>query len=116
MMSNKHMKPLYWGIFSAGGTVAAIILAPVLVVLCLLLPFGILGSPAEFYDSVHGFVSNKLVYLVLCAVVFTILWHGVHRFYYILHDMHVHVGNRTRLGFYAFAVLVFVFTLLKGWF
>ena len=71
-MSNKHMKPVYWGIFSAGGTVAALI--------------------------------------------FSILWHGVHRFYYILHDMHVHVGNRTRWGFYGFAIVVFLFVLLIGWF
>lgn len=115
-MSNKHMKPLYWGIFSAGGTIAALVLAPVVAVLCILLPFGLLGSPDDFYGSVHGFVANKPVYLVLAAVVFAILWHGVHRFYYILHDMHVHVGNRTRLAFYGFAVLAFLLALLKGWF
>ena len=28
-MSKKHMKPLYWGLFSAGGTVAALALSPV---------------------------------------------------------------------------------------
>ena len=115
-MSNKHMKPVYWGIFSAGGTVAALLLAPLLLVLCVLLPFGILGSPADFYESLHGLVANKLVYLILAALIFSILWHGVHRFYYLRHDMHVHDGNRTRWGFYGFAVVVFLFVLLIGWF
>lgn len=114
-MSKKHLKPLYWGLFSAGGTIAALALAAIVVIFCLLLPFGILGNPGKFYMSAHGFVANKFVYLVLCGLVFTILWHGVHRFYYILHDMHVHVGSKTRLGFYAFAIGAFLIALLAGW-
>lgn len=114
-MSQKHLKPLYWGIFSAGGTVAALALAPIIAVLCILLPFGVLGNAHEFYQSIHGFVANKFVFLVLAGIIFTILWHGVHRFYYILHDMHIHVGSKTRLGFYAFATGVFVLTLICGW-
>ena len=114
-MSKKHIKPLYWGLFSAGGTVAALALAPIVIIFCILLPFGILGNPLEFFMSVHGFVSNKFVYLILVGLVFTMLWHGVHRFYYILHDMHIHVGNKTRLGFYAFAIGAFLVTLFAGW-
>ncbi len=115
-MSNKHMKPLYWGIFSAGGTVAALVLAPLIAVLCILLPFGVLGNAGEFYRSLHGIISHKFVYFIAAALLFTILWHGVHRFYYILHDMHFHVGNRTRWGFYGFATAVFLLMVLIGWF
>ncbi len=114
-MSNKHMKPVYWGIFSAGGTVAAMVLAPLLAVLCILLPFGLIGDAARFYHSVHGFISQWWVSLLLAGLLFSILWHGVHRFYYILHDMHIHVGNRTRWGFYGFAVLAFLITVLAAW-
>lgn len=114
-MSNKHMKPLYWGIFSAGGTVAALALAPLLLVFGILMPLGVLGNPLEFFMNVHGFVSNKFVYLVLVGLTFTILWHGVHRLYYLLHDLHIHVGSKTRLSLYAFAIGAFLLTLFAGW-
>lgn len=113
--SKKHLKPLYWGIFSAGGTVAALVLASLAAVLCIALPLGWLGSADTFYTHIHGLVANKFIYLVLAGVIFTLLWHGVHRFYYILHDMHIHVGNGFRLSLYAFAILAFLVCLAVGW-
>lgn len=113
-MSSKHLKPIYWGIFSAGGTVAALALAPLVLVVCVLLPMGVLGHADSFYQSVHGFFANPLVFVVFAALIFTLMWHGVHRFYYILHDLHIPVGNAVRLGFYALAVLAFLVTLLVG--
>ncbi|MFW2177259.1 MULTISPECIES: fumarate reductase subunit FrdD [unclassified Moraxella] len=113
-MSEKHLKPIYWGIFSVGGTVAALALAPLVLVICLLLPLGILGNADTFYQNVHNFIANPLVYVVLVGLIFTLLWHGVHRFYYILHDMHIHVGNGVRLFFYAIAIIAFVMCLYCG--
>ena len=116
MSQHKHLKPVYWGLFSVGGTVAALALAPVVLVVCIMLPLGMFGDPAQFYANIHAFVAHKFVFLVLTGIVFTMLWHGCHRFYYILHDMHIHVGNRTRLAFYGFAIGAFLITLLCGWF
>lgn len=113
-MSGKHLKPVYWGIFSAGGTVAAMALAPLVLVMCILLPLGVLGSSEQFFESVHAFIGNPIVFVVLAGLIFTLLWHGVHRFYYILHDMHIHVGNGVRLFFYAFAIGAFLLTLYYG--
>lgn len=112
--ASKHLKPLYWGLFSVGGTIAALALASIICIVCILLPFKIIGSPQAFYHSLHGFVGHWFVFLVLAGIIFTILWHGCHRFYYILHDMHIHVGNKTRLSFYAFAIAAFVVTVLCG--
>lgn len=114
--SKKHLKPLYWGIFSAGGTIAALALASLTAVLCIGLPLGILGNADTFYNNLHRFAANKFVYLVLAGIIFTLLWHGVHRFYYILHDMHIHVGSKARLSFYAFAIGTFLIALYAGWF
>lgn len=113
-MSTKHLKPIYWGIFSAGGTVAAMALAPLILVICILLPMGILGSSEAFFNNVHGVIAHPVVFIVLSGLIFTLLWHGVHRFYYILHDMHIHVGNGVRLFFYAFAIVAFLLTLYFG--
>lgn len=114
-MKNKHLKPIYWGLFSAGGTVAAFSLAALILAFSFILPFQIISTGSDFYHKFHGFISHKLVFLILTGLVFTILWHAVHRFYYILHDMHIHVGNKTRLSFYAFACLAFLITLICTW-
>lgn len=111
----KHLKPIYWGIFSVGGTVAALALAPLILVFCLLLPFNALGTNGEqFYQNIHGFIAHPLVFFILVSLTFTLLWHGVHRFYYILHDMHIHVGNGTRWIFYGFAMVAYVMTVVVG--
>lgn len=112
--TTKHLKPLYWGIFSVGGTVAALTLAPLVLVMCLLLPLGVLGSGEQFYHAVHHFIGHPAVYAALAGLIFTLLWHGVHRFYYILHDIHFHVGNGVRLFFYAIAVAAFMICVVYG--
>lgn len=115
-MKYKHMKPVYWGLFSVGGTTAALFLAPLILIMCILLPLGTLGDTQTFYTNAHAWMSNRFIYLIATGLVFTFLWHGVHRFYYILHDMHIHVGSKTRWGFYLFALSAFAVTLLCGWF
>ena len=112
----RHFNPIYWGLFSVGGTIAALALAPIIIVLSIALPFGWLGSPAEFYQNIHGFVANKFVYLVLAGIIFSMMWHGVHRFYYLLHDLHYHIGNRFRNICYLVTIAVFLLTLYAGWF
>ncbi len=114
MSDNKHLKPLYWGIFSVGGTVAALTLVPLVLVFCLLVPFGVLGDATAFYHSVHTFVAHPIIYVGLSGLIFTLLWHGAHRFYYILHDIHFHVGNGVRLFFYGIAIMGFVISLVYG--
>ncbi|UJF25216.1 fumarate reductase subunit D [Suttonella sp. R2A3] len=115
-MSHKHLKPLYWGLFSVGGTTAALFLAPIVLVLCILLPLGVLGDPQTFYENAHPWLSNWFIFLIAAGLIFTFLWHGMHRFYYILHDLHIHVGNKTRLTFYAIAIIALLITLGIGWF
>ncbi len=115
-MSEKHLKPMYWGIFSVGGTIASLVLAPLVIVICLLLPMGVLGDADKFYQSVHQFIAHPVIYLLLAGLIFTLVWHGVHRFYYILHDIHFHVGNGVRLFFYSIAIIAFVVTVIYGLF
>ena len=112
--SSKHLKPLYWGLFSVGGTIAALTLAPVIAIFCIGLPFALLGAPGDFHDHASRLAGHPVVFVALAAVLFTILWHGCHRFYYILHDMHIPAGHKTRLAFYGIAVAAFAITLFCG--
>ena len=113
---NKHLKPLYWGLFSVGGTVAAFALAAITFIVCMGIPFGWFGSVDKFYESMHGFCSHWFVFLVLAGLIFTIMWHGTHRLYYVLHDMHIHVDDKVKYGLYFFTIAAFLITLLVGWF
>lgn len=113
-MKNKHLKPIYWGIFSIGGTTAAFALAPIILIICILLPLGLLGDATTFHANAQPWVSHWFIYLVLAGVIFTFIWHGAHRLYYVLHDFHIHVGYATRMGLYAVAVAAFVLSLIFG--
>ena len=50
------------------------------------------------------------------GVIFAMMWHGVHRFYYLLHDLHYHIGNRFRNVCYLVTIAIFALTLYAGWF
>lgn len=113
-MDKKHLKPIYWGLFAGGGTLAALILPALIVLFGVLLPFGLIGFPPTLHTHWQGFVSRWWVFIPLALILFMLLWHTVHRLYYILHDMHIHVGNKTRWSLYAFALLILVLTLVCG--
>lgn len=80
----KSNKPIVWGLFAAGGTLAAF-LAPALVLLFLLAALGhaprLLG-----YAQLHAFAANWLGKLFLLAVIALFLWHAAHRLRVTLHD------------------------------
>lgn len=116
MNKPEHMTPLYWGLFAAGGTTAALLLVACIVIFGVLLPFGIIGDAATLRANVLGFVSHPIVYLLLAGVFFTFLWHALHRFFYVLHDFHIHVGYGFRSVLYAIAIVALLATLAYGWF
>ncbi|GBU09122.1 hypothetical protein AwWohl_02600 [Gammaproteobacteria bacterium] len=113
--SKKTMKPLYWSLFGAGGMAAALALPALIILLSIAIPFGLIGSPAGFYAAIAPWLSNKFIFLCLGGILFLILWHCVHRFYYCLHDCQIHIGTKTRWVLYLIAIISFVITMGYGW-
>ncbi len=70
-------KPIFWGLFAAGGTVAAFVL-PVLVLFTLMAGYGNIPE-AMTYDSMHAFAANWFGKLFLFVVISLCLWHAAHR-------------------------------------
>lgn len=70
-------KPIFWGLFAAGGTVAAFVL-PVLVLFTLLAGYGKIPEVMA-YENMHAFASNWLGKLFLLGVIALCLWHAAHR-------------------------------------
>lgn len=89
-MARSKSKPIFWGLFAAGGTAAAF-LAPVMILLTgFLLPLGAFGPDAFSYERMHAFAGNWFGKLVLFGVLTLFLWHFGHRMRVTLHDLGIH--------------------------
>jgi len=83
----KSNKPVVWGLFAAGGTVAAFVL-PALVVLTLLAALG--HAPAILsYEKLHALAAHWAGKVALFGIVLLSLWHAAHRLRITLHDFGV---------------------------
>ena len=89
----KRITPLLWFLFSAGGTVAALLFPVHVLVTGLLIPLGSVDAPG--YDAMMSLVSHPLARLYLFVLISLPLFHGAHRFRYTLYDglklKHLHV-------------------------
>ncbi len=104
-MANKNTKPMLWGIFAAGGTTIAFLLFTIVLIFGVLLPFDILGSSKEFFETTNGFFSNFFIYIILIALLFSFLWHGTYRFSCLLNDFHIKHGAKTKYALYAISII-----------
>ena len=80
----RSITPFLWLLFSAGGTVAALLFPVHLFVTGLAVPLGWLDAPS--YQSLHGLVRHPLARLYLFVLISLPLFHWAHRFRYTLYD------------------------------
>ena len=80
----KRLTPLLWFLFSAGGTVAALVFPAHMFVTTIAGPLGWLEAPS--YASLLDLVSHPLTRLYLFVIISLSLVHGAHRFRYALYD------------------------------
>lgn len=80
MATEKTIEPFWWGLFSAGGVVAAFLVPIHILLVGFALPLGWINDTGALYRN--GWV--KLYLFVLIALP---LYHWAHRFYFTLNDM-----------------------------
>jgi fumarate reductase subunit D len=80
----KGKTPFLWALFSAGGTLAALLFPAHLFLTGLAFPLGWLEAPG--YDFLLGLVRHPLTRLYLLALISLPLFHWAHRFRYTLYD------------------------------
>lgn len=109
----KSNKPIFWGLFAAGGTLAAF-LAPVLVLLFLL---AALGYPPELlsYTQLHAFAAHWFGKLFLWGVISLFLWHAAHRLRVTLHDFGLRQDSIVAVVVYLVAAAGTVLSALYLW-
>jgi fumarate reductase subunit D len=78
------MTPFLWTLFSAGGTVAALLYPVHFFLTGLAIPMGWVSDPG--YGPLHGLAVHPLTRLYLFVLVSLPLFHWAHRFRYTLYD------------------------------
>ena len=110
-MASSH-KPIVWGLFAAGGTVAAFLMPVLILMTCLAIPLGLL--PADFlsYDNLIRIMQNYLTRLIVFGVLVLITWHAAHRLRITAHDFGIRADTAMAILFYSIAMAG---TLLLGY-
>ena len=83
-MSSKpdRSAPLFWLLFSGGGTVSAMLLPALVIVSGIAIPAGWFAE-----DQLFALITNPLTRIILVGLVFLFLFHWAHRFRYALVDL-----------------------------
>ncbi len=101
-------KSVVWGLFAAGGTIAAFIF-PALITLFLLIALGRVPEGLQF-ENIHQFATNGLGKLSLFVVISLALWHAAHRLRVVFHDFGVRMDNAVANAVYLVALIGTVMT------
>ena len=80
----RSLTPLLWTLFSAGGTLAALLFPVHLLLTGLAIPLGWVEAPS--HPFLLGLIQHPLTRLYLFTFVSLALFHWAHRFRYTLYD------------------------------
>lgn len=108
-------EPVFWGLFGAGGMLTAFLTPVMILITGLLIPLGIIDKGNFNYQTIYNLATTWYGAGIILVLVALPLWHTLHRIFHALHDLGIKRGRDWQqvisYGF-AFAVSVFVFTLL----
>lgn len=107
----RSSKAIPWFLFAGGGTATAFIL-PVIVVITACYAFFGGFTDALSYDTLHGFISNWLVRIIVFGVLFLTLWHAAHRLRVVAHDFGIRADTPVAIVVYGLAAIGTVATII----
>jgi fumarate reductase subunit D len=101
-------KAFVWGLFAAGGTLAAM-LFPVLILVFALVSAGLVPVGLE-YQQLKSTLGQWPVALVLLGVLVCAAWHAAHRLRIVMHDLGLRSDKPVATAAYLLAGLYSVLT------
>ncbi len=112
-MSNKrHIEPLLWSLFGAGGTTIAFFFPAIIFVVGLGVPLDIIPAEALSYERISGFfLENWFGKLALMAVLIPSYWACIHRLYHGSHDLCCHPGVGVKVACYGGTLILSLATV-----
>ena len=109
--SKPSPKAIFWFLFAAGGTICAFVL-PALVIVTGIGPALGLFQGAFSYETMHGFMENWLVKLVVFGIIFFALWHAAHRLRVCAHDFGIRADHTVAIVVYGVAAIATAATII----
>jgi fumarate reductase subunit D len=98
-------KPLVWGLFAAGGTLAAFLCAPLIFAIGLGVPLGLIPAESLAYERVITLLASPLVRVVLFLTLSLFLWHSAHRLRITAHDLGIYADRHVMRVCYGLATI-----------
>jgi fumarate reductase subunit D len=80
-------EPFWWGMFSLGGVVAALLIPVHILFVGLAVPLGLIDKSLLEYSRMKSLLANPLVKVYLFALLALPLFHAAHRVRFSLHEM-----------------------------
>ena len=109
----RHIEPLLWSLFGAGGTTIAFFF-PAIILVVLLVSMGVIPAEALAYERLSGFFLNNIIgQLLLLVAVVPSYWACIHRIYHGSHDLGIHLGGWFKLLCYGGTLVLSVVTVVK---
>ena len=100
--------PIFWGLFGAGGMMAALF-GPIMVFITgIAVPLGLLPANTMSYPKMLAFSQNFIGKGFIFVAVSLFMWHAVHRIHHSLHEIGIHPGFGAKLATYGLALFVTV--------
>lgn len=111
-MAKSSLKPIFWGLFAGGGTLAAFVTPAMIFITGLAVPLGIWGPDVLAYGRVVSFAHGWFGKLVLFVLIFLPLWHSAHRFRVTMHDIGIRADGLVSVISYLYAAAGTVATVV----
>ena len=109
--------PIFWGLFGAGGMLAALFVPMMVFITGIAIPLGfLLPAGTMSYPKMLAFAQNFIGKGFIFAIISLSLWFAVHRVYHSLHEFGIHAGTGAKLVCYGIALagtVVSAFVLLR---
>jgi len=110
-MTRSHA-PIFWLLFGAGGTLAALFGVAMVWMVGIDMAYGLIvpASAFNYHQMMHAF-ENPLFRVFVFATTSLLAWHAVHRIFHSLHDLGLQGGLIAKLACYGTALVI---TIISG--
>jgi len=105
--------PIFWGLFGAGGMLAALLGGMLVFITGIAVPLGLLPRQLMSYPRMLTFAQHGVGKGFVFVVIALFAWHAAHRIFHSLHDVGLRRGALAQALCYGAAALVTLFAALS---